>query len=76
MPTNISVSESVNATFTSYPVTYTLDFGEDIMVTTESSTVSYLYHSDGRHVVYGQALLGNYGEAQSFSTSLAVRFIF
>ena len=73
MPTNVSTSERINATFTSYTgASYSLDFGEDIIVTTANSTVSYLYHSDGRHIVYGQVLLGDYGESQSFLTSLEV----
>ena len=74
MPTNVSVSERFNATFSSYTgASYTLDFGEGILVTTEKSVESYLYHSEGKHVVYGQALLGDYGETQLHTTSLAVR---
>ena len=74
MPTNVSVSERFNATFSSYTgASYTLDFGEGILVTTEKSVESYLYHSEGKHVVYGQALLGDYGEPQLHTTSLAVR---
>ena len=74
MPTNVSVSERFNATFSSYTgASYTLDFGEGILVTTEKSVESYLYHSEGKHVVYGQALLGDYGEPHLHTTSLAVR---
>ena len=74
MPTNVSVSERFNATFASYSgASYTLDFGEGILVTTKKSVESYLYHSEGTHVVYSQALLGDYGEAQLHTTSLGVR---
>lgn len=76
LPTNVSTSERVNATFTSYAgASYSLDFGEDIIFTTANPTVSYLYNSDGRHVVYGQVLLGDYGEPQSFLTSAEVSYL-
>lgn len=76
MPENVSVYERINASFTNYPgASYTLDFGEDVVFTTENSSVSYLYHSDGQRIVYGHALLGDYGEAQMKSTSLAVSFL-
>lgn len=72
-PTSVSLSERINATFTSISgVLFTLDLGEGIIFTTQSPTISYLYQLDGTHVVYGQALLGDYGEPQSFFTSLMV----
>lgn len=73
MPTNISVYERITAVFSSYPgAWYTLDFGEDVVFTTGNTSVSYLYHSDGQHIVYGHTLLGEYGEGQMKSTLLAV----
>ena len=73
VPANVCVTERIDATLTSYSgASYTLDFGEDIVFITENSTVSYIYHSDGTHMVYAETLLGDYGEAQSHSTCLAV----
>lgn len=73
MPKNVSVYERINANFTSYSgASYTLDFGEDVVFNSDNASVSYLYHSTGQHNVYGHALLGEYGEAQMKSTSLAV----
>lgn len=78
MPANTSVYERVTASFPSYPgASFTLDFGEDVVFTTQNTSVSYIYHSDGQHNAYGHALLGEYGEAQMKLTSWAVsQFIF
>ena len=73
MPTNISVYERITAEISSYTgALNTLDFGEDFVFTTRNTSVSYLYLSHGQHIVYGHALLGEYGEAQMMSTLLAV----
>ena len=75
MSTNISVYERITAEISSYPgALNTLDFGEDVVFTTGNTSVSYLYHSHGQHIVYGHALLGEYGEAQMKSTLLAVSY--
>lgn len=73
MPANISVYERITAEISSFPgALNTLDFGEDVEFDTWNTSVSYLYHSHGQHIVYGHALLGEYGEAQIKSTLVAV----
>lgn len=73
MPANISVYERITAEISSFPgALNTLDFGEDVEFDTGNTSVSYLYRSHGQHIVYGHALLGEYGEAQMKSTLVAV----
>lgn len=73
VPESTFVYERITATYSSYPgASYTLDFGEDVVFTTENTSVSYIYHTDGRHSGYGRVLLGEYGEAQTKFTSWAV----
>ena len=73
MPTNISISEKFIAHFSCQPgASHNLDFGEDMILTTTNATVSYLYQSKGKYMVYGQVFLGDYGEPHSFLTSFSV----
>ncbi|XP_022801964.1 uncharacterized protein LOC111339550, partial [Stylophora pistillata] len=73
VPESTFVYERITATYSSYPgASYTLDFGEDVVFTTQNTSVSYIYHTDGQHSGYGRVLLGEYGEAQTKFTSWAV----
>ena len=74
MPTNVSTLEKFTSYFNCQPgAVHSLDFGENMIFNSTETNVSYLYQSNGKHRVFDQVLLGDYGEPQSFHTALEVR---